>query len=154
MFSKTTVGIVALSVISDEVRALKMKYRPLPGTAPWHKDAEASSWVKPDWKVDYFVPDFGQDEDIEDSLRHTGAAESKLKHVLQASFKKPKGHPVDYFVPNFGEDKDITTSKKNLEETEKDYGKTFSATFKPPKGHPVDYPVPNFGQDSDIKDSL
>ena len=154
MFSKSTVGIVALTVLSDEVRALKLKYRPLPGTAPWYKEAKASTWVKPDWDVNYFVPNFGQDEDIEDSLRHTEAAEEKLSHKLQASFKTPKGHPVDYYVPNFGEDHDITVAKKNLAETEKDLKTTFSATFKPPKGHPVDYPVPDFGQDHDIKDSL
>ena len=154
MFSKTTVGIVALTVLSEEVRAMKAKYRPVPGTAPWHKDAEPSSWVKPDWKVDYFVPNFGLDEDIKSSLKHTGDTESKLKHKLQASFKAPKGHPVDYFVPNFGEDKDIAVSRKNLADTEKELKNTFSASFKAPKGHPVNYFVPNFGQDQDIKDSI
>ena len=82
MFSKTTVGIVALTVLSEEVRALKMKYRPLAGTAPWHKDAEANSWVKPDWKVDYFVPNFGLDEEMEASLKHTSDTETKLNHKL------------------------------------------------------------------------
>jgi hypothetical protein len=34
---------------------------------------------------------------------------------MQASFKKPKGHPVDYKVPNFGNiDRDISVSLGNL----------------------------------------
>lgn len=111
MFTKSTVGLVALTVLSDEVRALKMKYRPLPGTAPWHKDAEPSTWVKPDWPVDYFVPNFGVDEDIKRTTRNIKEAEEEGNKKLGFSFKKPKGHPVDYFVPNFGEDKDIKISK-------------------------------------------
>jgi hypothetical protein len=38
---------------------------------------------------------------------------------MQASFKKPKGHPVDYKVPNFGNiDRDITVSLGNLNQSE------------------------------------
>ena len=64
MFTKSTVGIVALTVLSDEVRALKLKYRPLPGTAPWYKTASHSTWTKPDWDINYPVPNFGVDHDI------------------------------------------------------------------------------------------
>jgi hypothetical protein len=66
--------------------------------------------------LNYFVPNFGKDQDIKDSLSNTGNAEKRLKHVMQASFKAPKGHPVDYFVPNFGVDHDILTAQKNIKD--------------------------------------
>jgi hypothetical protein len=84
-----------------------MKYRPLPGTAPWYKEATKSTWEKPDWKVDYFVPNFGQDTTIKESIQNMEAAEEKLNHKMKATFNPPKGHPVDYFVPNFGPDHDV-----------------------------------------------
>jgi len=154
MFSKTTTGLVALTILSDEVLAMKLKYRPLAGTAPWHKDAEANSWVKPTWDVDYFVPNFGLDKDIKVSLDNVKTTEAKLGHKLAASFEKPKGHPTDYYVPNFGLDKDIKVAQANLEETEKDLGSKLSASFEKPKGHPTDYFVPNFGLDHTVKVSL
>lgn len=39
MFKKVPLGVAALALLSEDVQALKMKFRPRPGTAPWHKDA-------------------------------------------------------------------------------------------------------------------
>ena len=41
-----------------------IQYRPYPGTAPWYKEATESTWITPDWEVDYKVPNFGPDTDI------------------------------------------------------------------------------------------
>ena len=89
------------------MKAARIGFRPVEGTVPWHKEVTKSSWVKPDWNIDYFVPNFGVDEDIKSSITHMDAAEKSTGKKMVASFKKPKGHPVDYFVPNFGEDNDI-----------------------------------------------
>jgi len=114
MFSKTSVGIAALTFLSEEARAMKLRYRPLPGTAPWDKEVPANSWQTPTWDVNYFVPNFGLDHTIKASLKNTKDAEEKLKHVMAASFDTPKGHPKDYYVPNFGKDIDIKVAQANL----------------------------------------
>ena len=92
---------------------------------PWHNDTKTSqsSWVKPDWEVDYFVPDFGLDQDISDSLAHTEYAEAKAGRKMTSSFKKPKGPPLDYYVPDFGIDQDILDTRENIHEAEHKYGK-------------------------------
>ena len=68
-------------------------YRPPAGSVPWVKEVKANTWVDPDWDINYFVPDFGIDHQIEASLENMENAEKKLKHTMQASFKKPKGPP-------------------------------------------------------------
>jgi hypothetical protein len=78
MFKSTTVGIVALTMLSSEVQAMKSKYRPVPGSNPWHKEVTKTSWDKPDWNVDYFVPNFGQDNEIKTSIKNTGLAEKQV----------------------------------------------------------------------------
>ena len=128
-------------------------FRPPTGSVPWHKEISSSTWVKPDWDVDYFVPNFGVDDDIKSTQSHTAVAEDKLKHVMHASFKKPKEHPKDYFVPNFGVDHDIALSIKHTDEAENSLGHVMQASFKKPKGHDMDYFVPNFGVDGEIKDA-
>jgi len=79
-------------------------------------------------------------------------AEKKVGHEMQASFKKPKGHPVDYFVPNFGQDEHIKTTLDNLSQAETDLKHTWVPVYgkNKPAPHPVDYFVPNFGVDKDI----
>jgi hypothetical protein len=43
----------------------------------------------------YFVPNFGQDRDVKDSLAHTRQSETNLKHEWHPVAKKdqPKPHP-------------------------------------------------------------
>lgn len=61
--------------------------------------------------MDYFVPDFGQDEDIITTLKNGSDAEYATGHTFTgATFKKPKEPPRDYFVPSFGPDPEITAS--------------------------------------------
>ena len=82
MFKKSSIGLVALSVLSEDVKAGKASMRPYAGTAPWYKEASHATWVKPDWDVDYFVPNFGVDTDIIATANHMHAAEEKLGHKL------------------------------------------------------------------------
>ena len=74
------------------------------GTAarPFHQD-------KPDkHPVDYFVPNFGVDSEIQSDASNLKATEKKLGPWELT--KTPKPHPVDYKVPNFGVDNDIADS--------------------------------------------
>jgi len=96
-------GVVALS----SVECAKLAFRPPEGSVPWHGDASSSSWNEPTWKVNYFVPQFGMDTDVQSSLDNVSATEDKLKHQLAATFKDPGSHPVNYFVPNFGLDSNV-----------------------------------------------
>ena len=44
MFKKKNImGVAALSFLSEEVKALKNGFRPIPGTNPWHKPASHST---------------------------------------------------------------------------------------------------------------
>ena len=62
MMSKS---LVAAVFILGSVESVKISFRPPEGTVPWHKKISTSSWEDPTWKIDYFVPNFGgQDEDI------------------------------------------------------------------------------------------
>jgi hypothetical protein len=70
--------------------------------------------------VDYFVPNFGQDQEIKASLKHTADAEKRLKHKwIPAAKPKPQ---AEYKVPDFGLDRDIQASIKNMNDLEKIHG--------------------------------
>ena len=155
MTKSSTLGVLALLFAASDVQAIKTAFRPPEGTVPWHKNITDSTWVKPDWDVNYFVPNFGVDKDIKSTQKHLAASEDKLKHKLFATFKKTDPHPVDYFVPNFGPDEfDVKLTHSNIEEAETELGhKLYQDWKKPGDPHPVDYFVPNFGVDQDIKDS-
>jgi len=88
------------------------------------------------------VPNFGADSDVETTLKHASAAESKYGHwdVLAKPADPP---PMDYFVPNYGEDKEITGTKNSVAEVEKKFGHFWNPSTAPPAEHPVDYFVPN-----------
>ena len=88
-----------------------LQYRPyVDGRTPWYKTSPSSPAT--DFPNNYFVPNNGVDHEIKFTKDHIAAAEAKLGHVLQASFKKPAPPgPQDYFVPNFGEDSDIKYTK-------------------------------------------
>ena len=140
--------------ILEDAKAIKTKYRPPQGSNPWHKEVKSNTWVAPDWDVNYFVPNFGVDNDVANTQQHLAATEKKLDHKLFAIFKKSDPHPVDYFVPNFGADENVRLTQSNIEEAEQELGHHFQANFKkggPPP--PKDYFVPNFGVDHDIKDN-
>jgi hypothetical protein len=56
--------------------------------------------------MDYFVPNFGQDQDMKDSLSNEKTAGKIVGHDWKWK-KQPDGPPRDYFVPHFGVDEDI-----------------------------------------------
>jgi hypothetical protein len=147
-------GLAALTFLSGDAQAVK--YRPIPGSNPWHKDASLTTIEKPDWKINYYVPNFGVDQDIVNSQTHMAQSEKNLGQKMEASFKKPKSHPVDYPVANFGQDENVKLTLANIAQSESDLKHKWSFVDKKnrPKPHPVDYYVPNFGQDKDVKDSL
>ena len=55
-------SLVAAILILGSVECVKISYRPPEGTVPWHKKISSSTWEDPDWKIDYFVPNFGSQE--------------------------------------------------------------------------------------------
>ena len=71
-------------------------------------------------KINYFVPNFGQDEDVKAALQFAGEAEEDLDHKwiipahVLAGNPAPAGPPKDYFVPNFGVDAEIKQNNENL----------------------------------------
>jgi len=99
-------------------------------------------------KRDYFVPHFGEDEDILATKKNIAAAEKALGHEYDTS-PPPKDPPRDYFVPHFGEDEDIKSTKAIIAATEKKLGHEYD-TSDPPADPKRDYFVPNFGEDEDL----
>jgi hypothetical protein len=77
------------------------------------------------YPVDYFVPNFGLDKDVRDTLSNLKITEKRMKRKMGYVPKKqrPKSHPKDYFVPNFGLDKDIKDSLSNMLKAEARLGK-------------------------------
>lgn len=73
MFKSLPVGLAALTytqgikVNSISNNLAQQKFRPLDGTVPWHKEVSQATWVKPDWDVGYFIPNFGVDSDVVDT---------------------------------------------------------------------------------------
>ena len=63
-------------------------FRPPTGSAPWHKEGRENEWFKPDWPINYYVPDFGVDHDIIHTQKHIADQEARLKHNWQPKFDK------------------------------------------------------------------
>ena len=120
---KTSILLILGSVSAIQHRTT---FRPLEGTNPWHKDAED---IKTDaeelpYKINYFVPNFGNDEEMEFL---------KTKHIDKAAGWKfvekklrPKEPKKDYFVPHFGADEDVVSTQSSIQKTEKVLKKTFT----------------------------
>ena len=153
MFKQIPTGLIAYSVLSEEVKAISLKYRCTEPKQPWCLPTTDSTWVTPDWKVDYPVPNFGQDSDVITSLSNTAASEEAWKHELAASFTHGKPPPRGYFVPNFGSDEDVEVSKFNAAEAEAKWNHELASSFTHGKPPPRGYFVPNFGGDQEIVDS-
>jgi len=95
---------------------------------------------------DYFVPNFGMDHDVADSLHNMHNLEAVHGNFDPESFlvqtnsdpicnssgctqyKHPKkeSHPVDYFVPNFGVDQDIADSQSHEAAASAAFGHTWT----------------------------
>jgi hypothetical protein len=138
-------------------------YRPPAGTAPWHEEKREWRWHKPDYPIDYKVPNFGIDHDIAVSQQNLEVAEKTLKQKFNPK-KNKDGH---YELPN-ANPHTTTTYNPNARsqlESSNEYVQTETSSDpicnsagctqylhpKPkPLGYPVDYPVPNFGRDPEI----
>ena len=103
--------------------AAATQFRPIPGSNPWHKTVAEYRKKKETHPQDYFVPNFGDDDEIEASMKNLKAADKDKKW----KYVKPKdGPPKDYFVPDFGIDTDILDTQENIKNTEKKMGKTWT----------------------------
>ena len=71
--------------------------------------------------MNYFVPNFGRDKDINVNFNSLDWAEKNVGHKWVVDFKamKAKGPPKDYPVPNFGVDEDIKMTQAHIAEQEK-----------------------------------
>ena len=94
---------------------------------------------KTPYPVDYYVPNFGQDDDVKSSLNFASQAEVDREHpwVIIPKKDQPKPHPMDYYVPNFGRDKDIDSSDHSLQVAEKQLGHQWDFKFTEKKDNGV-----------------
>ena len=60
MHKKLTMAALALTM--EDVYG--KSFRPPAGTAPWHEEKREWKWHKPDYPMNYVVPNFGIDHDI------------------------------------------------------------------------------------------
>jgi len=127
---------------------------------------------------DYYVPNFGQDQEVKDNLENLRTAENTMGNWPLHLGKKKSSSPPP--VPNFGRDDDMNDSLADLAKAEHENG----ADMRTPKwdrgavdflqtnadihrepllswnpkalkgSYDKNYYVPNFGQDQDMKDSL
>jgi len=75
----------------------------------------------------YFVPNFGIDQDVKNTYKSIADQEARQGHELPDYFKKAKADaknapPRGYFVPNFGMDQDIKDAQSNIKLLEKAHG--------------------------------
>jgi hypothetical protein len=73
--------------------------------------------------VDYFVPNFGPDQDnvltTNNSLRIAEGLVGRSWNYTPPTKEQKAGHPMNYFVPNFGIDEDIKITQNNIKSEEK-----------------------------------
>lgn len=65
-------------------------------------------------KMNYFVPNFGPDQELESDKANVAKVEAKLGHVFTPT-EAGDGHKMNYFVPNFGADPDIIGTQRSIE---------------------------------------
>jgi hypothetical protein len=69
------------------------------------------------YPMDYVVPNFGVDKDIDDHNSNLAKTEALLGKKFNPK-EKEASHPVDYKVPNFGVDQDIKDATSNIANAE------------------------------------
>lgn len=96
MFRNYSITFVALA----HVNAVQLHREPLLG---WKPKAAKSH------PMDYFVPNFGQSDEVKDVNQSLKASEKlyNRKWVVKDTKGKKDEYPTNYFVPNFGVDSDI-----------------------------------------------
>lgn len=78
--------------------------------------------------INYFVPDFGVDEDVVRTQSNLAGTEGILDHKLVIPEVKPADPP--HFPPNLGLNEDMVSSLQNLKNQEAAYGEW---TLPPPE---------------------
>jgi len=71
--------------------------------------------------MDYFVPDFGKDQDMI-SVEKAAVAAEKVRGKKWDLIEKPDLPPRNYFVPDFGVDEDIKNVESSIKSEEKRLG--------------------------------
>ena len=106
---------------------------------------------------EYFVPDFGVDQDIIASTNSIAQSEKAVGSKLNASFADSKNpvNPRNYFVPDFGVDHDILHVENSIAISEKKLNHKLEASWGAKKNpvNPRGYFVPDFGIDQGIIDT-
>jgi len=71
--------------------------------------------------MNYFVPNFGRDREINTSFNSLDWAEDNSGHKWKLDWNKinEKKAEKDYFVPNFGVDEDVKMTQAHIAEQEK-----------------------------------
>lgn len=59
-----TKSLAVSALLSNEVSAVMLQYRPYEGSVPWHIPVSTPEFENPGHPVNYPVPDFGVDQDI------------------------------------------------------------------------------------------
>jgi len=99
------------------------------------------------FKKNYFIPNFGEDENVVSTQQNVNAAEVSTGHTWNWA-KAGKPNKMDYFVPNFGLDNEVVATKQSASEAE------VSRNHKWIPAEPAkikrDYFIPNFGNDEDL----
>jgi len=125
--------------------------------------------------MDYPVPNFGKDPDMETTMNSVGIAEKTVNHklIMGTPESKAQWHNVAKDTPyNFKPalDGDVVNTNKHISDAEDRLGHqmiqigsssdpicssagcTEYEHPKKKKGYPMNYPVPNFGQDQGVLD--
>lgn len=146
--------MAALLLTAEQVYAVK--FRPIPGTVPWHESEREHKWFKPDHPVDYYVPNFGVDHDIVHTQKHIADTEGILGHKWNPKFDEEN---KAYIVPTAADNlsynyRQMQTSRPGQSLVQSDpicsSAGCPKTKLKAANDYPKDYPVPNFGVDRDI----
>jgi hypothetical protein len=152
-----TQTIVLAALFSASASAIK--FRPPVGSVPWTVPLTIPEFESPDHPVNYFVPDFGVDQEIIDATNAIKVSEKALKKDFNASFgftESTVATPRNYVVPDFGVDKDIKATTASIAQAETAVGSKLEASFgftDSTVATPRNYFVPNFGVDQGILDA-
>ena len=68
------------------------------------------AWLKPDWPIDYAVPNFGMDQDIVHTQKHIADQEKRLKHTWAPKQDKDGNWDVPVAITEKGKFYEYATS--------------------------------------------
>ena len=104
------IALIAFSAMLGSTEAVRVTREPL---LTWQPTGPKSH------PINYFVPQFGADDDIVASKKNMADAEAKLGAW---DLEKKKDDDPIYTVPNWGYDQEIVDSLSNLKNSESEFG--------------------------------